>query len=366
MISDSLIRVLSIQCNFHAIQRIRRASQIYTLYTRLYGERTVNTMLSRFWHRMRTRILHLLRSQSVASKSYRFLLANAAFFSWEASGISSEEINKAIDDFRNVFSDSDQKLDIHSNQFNKSTNSLNECKRFKCRENLLKDDGWELIIIRSNFQVWRKPTTTSGLYQYKVFGSFFDIPARVFFIAQYDTEYRKQWDKLVIKLDVIDKEKKETPQFDDYMDSGNEIVHWVMHYPFPMYSREYCFVRRAVIDKKNNVMILISRAVSHPSCIQSNGYVRVEQYESQMVIKPHRSFDENGFDYTLTYFDDPKSAFPSPAYNWMACSGVPEFVDKVHNAAVAINGNSKNKFVKTETRSSHGNQGISNREWGYA
>jgi len=32
-------------------------------------------------------------------------------------------------------------------------------------------------------------------------------------------------------------------------------------------------------------------------------------------------FVQNGFDYVLTYYDDPKAAFPSFAYNWMATTG---------------------------------------------
>jgi len=38
---------------------------------------------------------------------------------------------------------------------------------------------------------------------------------------QVDLEFRKQWDKLVITLDVVDKDDE----------SGTEVVHWVMHYP---------------------------------------------------------------------------------------------------------------------------------------
>ena len=38
---------------------------------------------------------------------------------------------------------------------------------------------------------------------------------------QSDVAYRKQWDKLVIKVDVIDA--------DDL--TGCDVVHWVTHYP---------------------------------------------------------------------------------------------------------------------------------------
>jgi len=36
-----------------------------------------------------------------------------------------------------------------------------------------------------------------------------------------DLDFRKQWDTLVITLDVVDKD----------VESGTEVVHWVMHYP---------------------------------------------------------------------------------------------------------------------------------------
>lgn len=103
-----------------------------------------------------------------------------------------------------------------------------------------------------------------------------------------------------------------------------------------MYSRDYCYIRRSIIDYNNNLMILVSRAVDHPNCVSSDQYVRVADYQSQMVIRPHTTFKEKGFDYMLTYFDDPRSGIPMPAYNWMAASGVPNFVDSLHQAALKM------------------------------
>ena len=91
---------------------------------------------------------------------------------------------------------------------------------------------------------------------------------------QRDTEYRKRWDGLVIKLDIVDREKvndnsnkssilsnkknksenenenenendndndnnneveadfeNKKEKKKDYLDSGNEVIHWIMHYP---------------------------------------------------------------------------------------------------------------------------------------
>lgn len=38
---------------------------------------------------------------------------------------------------------------------------------------------------------------------------------------QLDTEYRKKWDSLVIKLEVVDRDSN----------TGSEVVHWATHFP---------------------------------------------------------------------------------------------------------------------------------------
>ena len=106
-----------------------------------------------------------------------------------------------------------------------------------------------------------------------------------------------------------------------------------------MYSREYCYIRRAIVCNKENLIVLISKSCDHPKCKEQSDRrsVRVLDYESQMVIRPHSTFDENGFDYLLTYFDDPRAYVPLTAYNWIASSGLPGFVESLHKAALELN-----------------------------
>ena len=59
------------------------------------------------------------------------------------------------------------------------------------------------------------------LINISVFGSFYDIPARAFYNVQVDLDYRRQWDRLVIKLETVDREQ----------DTNSEVVHWITHYP---------------------------------------------------------------------------------------------------------------------------------------
>ncbi|XP_071042011.1 stAR-related lipid transfer protein 7, mitochondrial isoform X2 [Parasteatoda tepidariorum] len=289
--------IVTKQCNFVASHRIRRMGQVWNLYTNLYTEKTINHIVSQF-------------ARSLRSKKRPFtVLLGASMFCWDKEKITDEEIQSCVCEL-----DRYRRSDDHPTKPISGGGLVNK----------LIQDGWEAVIQKECVQVWRKAFPNSYLYEYKIMGTFYDVPARAFFAVQTDIEYRKKWDKLVIKLDVIDKEAK---------DDGCEVMHWVMHYPYPMYSREYVYIRRAVVSSDTNTMVLVSRATEHPSCPVNNKYVRVTKYSSRMVIRPHRTYDENGFDYVLTYFDDPQAAFPAPAYNWMASSGVPDFVEKLHNAA---------------------------------
>ncbi|NXY00302.1 STAR7 protein, partial [Centropus bengalensis] len=189
---------------------------------------------------------------------------------------------------------------------------------------------WEMIMDKKHFKLWRRPIEGTHLYQYRGNGSFSHpwgtgLPRdSTSLSSQLDTEYRKKWDSLVIKLDVIERD----------LATGSEVIHWVTHFPYPMYSRDYVYVRRYSVDKENNLMVLVSRAVEHPSVPEDPEYVRVRTYESQMVIRPHKTFDENGFDYLLTYSDNPQTVFPRYCVSWMVSSGMPDFLEKLHMAAL--------------------------------
>lgn len=43
-----------------------------------------------------------------------------------------------------------------------------------------------------------------------------------------------------------------------------------------------------------HVTLSLFRAVEHPSLPETQDFVRVHSYQSRMVIRPHRSFDEVG------------------------------------------------------------------------
>ncbi|XP_065712642.1 stAR-related lipid transfer protein 7, mitochondrial [Patagioenas fasciata] len=247
----------------------------------------------------------LLRGRPAFAATGRLMATLAGVFVWDGQRIEEEELQRSAQEIKYM------------------ENMLGPRMEPK-REREPGEQPWELIMDKKHFKLWRRPIGGTHLYQYRVFGSYTDVTPRQFFNVQLDTEYRKKWDSLVIKLDVIERD----------VATGSEVIHWVTHFPYPMYSRDYVYVRRYSVDKENNLMVLVSRAVEHPSVPEDPEYVRVRTYESQMVIRPHKTFDENGFDYLLTYSDNPQTVFPRYCVSWMVSSGMPDFLEKLHTAAL--------------------------------
>lgn len=364
--------ILRIQSNIYMALRMRRMAQIYGLYNRIYSEKSVNKLMSQLLIRMRSKALFLRlitnRDNNKSNNCVKCVLsAVCGVFCWEKERITDKELNQSIEEFVSI-----QTISINS-RFNKNNSSINssfsvsvetniinndnnncndskDCDEYKSDSDNFLDTEWEAVIMRQDLKVWRRRAKNTSLYEYKIFGTFDDIPARTFFNVQMDTDFRKVWDKLVIKLDIIEKETFVSDRdLNNGEDSGNEVLHWVMRYPYPMNTRDYVYLRRSRIDVNKNLMVLVSKSIKHPKLPETSDHVRVFDYSSQMVIKPHKTFDDCGFDYMLTYFDDPRAAFPSPAYNWMASCGVPDFVEKLHLAAIQLyfsNNYKPNKYSK--------------------
>ncbi|KAI7793059.1 stAR-related lipid transfer protein 7, mitochondrial [Triplophysa rosa] len=291
---ERLLSIFANHCSFVTGQRLRRAFQIGELYSNLYSERTRWTLVGSIWRRL----------QSKHTRAGKLIAALAGVFMWEDEKIRDEELRRCAWELQAL----------------EAVTGLSESPK----TSVVADPGWDVVIDKKNFKVWRRPIQGSHLFEYRVFGSYTDVTPRQFFNVQLDTEYRKKWDALVIKLEVVDRD----------VNTGSEVVHWATHFPYPMYSRDYVYMRRYHVDMENNLMILVSRAVKHPSVPEIQEFVRVHSYQSKMVIRPHRSFDENGFDYLLTYSDDPQTVFPRYCVSWMVSSGMPDFLEKLHTAAL--------------------------------
>ncbi|XP_025093866.1 stAR-related lipid transfer protein 7, mitochondrial-like [Pomacea canaliculata] len=308
------------QCNVIVGLRIWRAFQIVALYRQLYGERRL----------LQTIGSNVLRN--CKSRSLYMLLSAAGIFHWERDGVSDREIESV----------SDEMVEIGKLIDNASMTGSQETPVH---------DGWEVVIKRSQLIVWRRHMGQHNLYEYKVYGTFNDISATAFYTTQLDLDFWSGWDRQTMAIHIIDQDQT----------SNSSVIHWVYKYPYPMYPRDYVFVRRHKVCQKSKKMVIYAKAVDHPRCPELGSYVRIQQYQSKMVIEPHTTFDENGFDYCLTYFDDPQTHFPSLCYNWLASTGVPDFVERLHCATVEMQRRMQRGYhpnVQTGSRSEQHNGSI--------
>ncbi|XP_074838092.1 stAR-related lipid transfer protein 7, mitochondrial [Carettochelys insculpta] len=301
----SLLALLGGQCGYVTGQRLR-------LYGGFCPERPSWGLLRSLWRRPPAR----------SAGAGKLLLALGGAFLWEEERIRAEELLRSAEEMKH--------MEEVSRLFHGSGGEQQKLAP-KPQVDITtahEEQPWEIVMDKKHFKLWRRPIEGTHLYQYRVFGTYTDVTPRQFFNVQLDTEYRKKWDSLVIKLDVIERD----------VTTGSEVVHWVTHFPYPMYSRDYVYVRRYNVDQENNLMVLVSRAVEHPSVPEDPKFVRVRTYESQMVIRPHKTFDENGFDYMLTYSDNPQTVFPRHCVSWMVSDGMPAFLEKLHAAALKAKG----------------------------
>jgi hypothetical protein len=302
------------QWNSQTSLRFRRCFYMGELYKQLYKEKTFRGMLGNL-------TINFLKKYRNPKFLPRGALLAAVAFCFKKDGITDNEIERT----KALLDELDGKPDGRNGREDNTSSRNNPVGGGTIREVTVDEDGWELLIEREDFKMWRRPLEGHDyLCEYKCAGTYHDVSPAAFFVAQMDLEYRKEWDHNVIKLDVIDKDT-----------DGSEVVHWITHFPYPMHPREYVYVRRAAVDEGRGTMALVSRAVDHPHHTPSD-HVKVTLYSSRMVIRSHRDFKHHGFDYVLTYCDDPQSPIPTPCYKWLVKYGVPGFVDKVYCAAKAL------------------------------
>lgn len=89
-------------------------------------------------------------------------------------------------------------------------------------------DNWEPYLERQNIIIWRKHQG-SGQFAYKVYGSYADVSAEDFFYVQTSVDYRREWDKTAINLDIVDTDTAKA--------SNCHVLYWEMLWPVNM--REY-------------------------------------------------------------------------------------------------------------------------------
>jgi hypothetical protein len=119
--------------------------------------------------------------------------------------------------------------------------------------------------------------------------------------------------------------------------SNTELVRWISKFPYPLKEREYMFVRRYCIEPDEKILILLNRGLPELSSLSYDANtVKVTQYKSHTIIIPYTDFDKPGLYYIIQYYEVNKANIPKVAYKWIASSGLPDYVAKLHKATLKL------------------------------
>lgn len=315
--SVQVVKMCTRQCECVIAHRIRRGHQMFCLYTKMWDEAALRTLVSKFKKQFARR-----------GKEMLFGAVGVSVYNWEKMKISDIEMLSFFQDIDIVYKLRESTITCskckHRTIIDVQAPNIDYCMCSQKENNCSDENNWIPFLERKDIIVWRKEDPHyRGLFAYKVYGSYDDVTAYDFLCVQLDTEYRKEWDRTAAELTILDSDPF----------SNSDIIYWVMKWPRMFSNRDYVFNRRYKIDEKENIMVVVNKCTEHPQCPESKENIRVKEYWSSMVIRPHKHFTEPGIEYCLTYFDDPGVSIPSAITSWVAVSGLPDFLMRVREAA---------------------------------
>lgn len=321
--SVNIVRNCTEQCEFVIAHRIRRSQQIFSLYTKLWDE----VALKQFIRKLRGQL---------ARRGKEFLLGAGVVsaFNWETERIKDDDMLRYSDEMSLIeFLRKRRDACTRSKQENPNAENLEVCKCPACSA---EDSEWVSFIEKDNLVVWKREDADhrgQGLYSYKMYGRYSDVTAIDFLEAQVDLDYRQTWDSHAVTLKLIDSEPS----------THSDVIYWETKWPKLFSNRDYVFKRRYFIDKERKQITLVNRSTEHPDCPVRPSKQRVTEYWSYMVIKPFTELNKPGLEFSLTYFDNPGISMPSSLSLWVTVTGMPDFLEKLHLAAVGVSSRRRNR-----------------------
>ncbi|KAF9433201.1 hypothetical protein BGZ76_009763 [Entomortierella beljakovae] len=175
---------------------------------------------------------------------------------------------------------------------------------------------WELFTEIPNFKIYRRGVTGSSLKEYKVLGSFLDLPVKYLVLAYTDLDFRKSWDKHMAGWKQLEDDR----------------FHYTSKFPWPLSPRDYVYQLK-VQEFPGGIVCINGKSVQDKAVPEKSGTVRVDEYRQDVVIQPTE--DGRGCNIWFGYFDNPKGNIPTSIINWAAKSGVPGFLTALRDAGHA-------------------------------
>jgi hypothetical protein len=147
--------------------------------------------------------------------------------------------------------------------------------------------SWDLLSEVPNFKVYRRSVPNSPLKEYKVLGSYPDLPTRYLLRAYTDLDFRKTWDSNMIGWRAL----------------PNHRLHFTAKFPWPLCPRDYVNELRTQ-EFAEGVVCVNGKSVLDEAAPELSGTVRVDEFRQDVVIQPTK--DSHGCNIWFSYYDNPK------------------------------------------------------------
>lgn len=310
---EKTLKLWAQQFEFVFAQRVRRGQQMFCIYSKWWGEKSLKDFLKK------------LRS-GISKNGKEFIMGamGVSMYNWDEKRIKDEDFQSHLEDLLYIDKLKLATMCLSCASGEKSTKNTRLCE---CGTGGLTNktyDDWVPFIEKDDLIVWRRPHGP-GLYEYKVYGSYHDVTAEDFLNVQVDTVYRKEWDTTAIQLEIGER--------DPDPDANSDILYWEMQWPRLFVNRDYVFNRRYKVFDDSQMIVIINRTTEYPRFPKYPDKFRVEDYWSCMVIKPYENMKQTGIEFSLTYFDNPGVNIPASVTTWVAKSAMPDYLARLRFAS---------------------------------
>lgn len=322
-IARYLLCTVARQSEVHTSQKLRRTLQLYSAYSRLWGEEAARNMLAGL-------------RRTLASKGRHLLLSAVCFsnFNWEQEKISDERLRESAKHLESVGDLCRATVECDAcgkrQVIDQKMTNVDYCMcdgSLGYTSDTREYESWHPFIEREHHIVWRqRHPTHNHLFAYKVYGSYDDVSLSSFMETQLNSDYRTEWDDTALQLKVLS----------SHDESNSDLVYWLVKFPHFFANRDYVFKRRFIVDSEKREVVIMSEAVCPDVMPEEKGIHRVNEYWSTMVIRALGDMDQPGIEYTLTYFDNPGTSLPQSITNFIAVTGFPNFLKKLRMAALQL------------------------------
>ena len=107
--------------------------------------------------------------------------------------------------------------------------------------------------------------------------------------------------------------------------TNKKAYYWQLSYPFPLYNRDYCFVResRKLPIEGRDVYVTLAKSEPFQVFPERSGVIRVKDYFQRAGMM---SDGKEGTVAYMTYYDNPEGMIPTWLINWAASTGGPAYL----------------------------------------